>query len=211
MPDPKAVLFATASYLKAHPAEIFRTLRDMRHLRLGVPLAAIRWLAREFLRSPGGPQDVEISSAEPGIRIEATVEQMGTSLRGSCEIHVTKVTAAPSELLIDLRLKNVNVRLLDETVQTPLAALIRSGTLDLSRVASLVAYMPSRPPMLIEAADDRVVLDLMKLPQAASDSRIQSFIGLAAKIAAVESIRVVEDRLEVAFRAFPGGHNEIVR
>lgn len=211
MPDPKAVLFATASYLKSHPAEILRSLRDMRHLRLGVPLAAIRWLAREFLRSPDGPQDIEVSSAEPGIRIAATVEQMGTSLRGSCEIHVTKVTITPSELLLELRLKNVDVRLLDENVQTPLAALIRSGTLDLSRVASLVAYMPSRPLALIEAVDDRVVIDLMKLPQAANDSRVQSLIGLAAKIAAVESVRIVDDRLEVAFQPLPGGLHAIIR
>ncbi len=60
--------------------------------------------------------------------------------------------------------------MLDETSESPVAALLRSGALDLSKPGNLAAYMPKRPAMLVAAKDDRVTLDLMRHPKFAKDA-----------------------------------------
>ena len=163
--DLKAALIAVVGYLRRHPEEILRYLRNATRLKFGIPVVALQWLATELeSSSASGPKSVEIRPSPPGLRVLATIEQMGTLLRASCVVVVERVDFSDEQARLELRLEDVALSLLDESVQTPLAALVRSGTLDLSRVASLVAYLPSRPAALVEAVDNRLVLDLLKLP-----------------------------------------------
>ncbi len=206
MIDPKQALLSSVRYLRQHPEEILRQLKNGSRLRFGLPVVALQWLASEFeTGSPGSPHDVEISAAPPGLRIKATVEQMGTLIRADCVVIVESMKLDAREARIELRLQNVSLRLLDDTVQTPLAALIRSGTLDISRLASLVAYMPSRPAALIEAVDDRLVLDLMKIPQIGGEGRLRRGIGLLSKVLAIDSIASQAEHLDIAIRPLPNG------
>jgi hypothetical protein len=121
------------------------------------------------------------------------------------------VEFSDSQARIELRLRDVSLKLLDESVQTPLAALIRSGTLDLSRVASLVAYLPSRPAALVEAVDDRLVLDLLKVPKWASAEFAHKLVGVLSTVLAIDSIKTDTDHLEVAIRALPRGLSGVMR
>jgi hypothetical protein len=206
MIDAKSALLTGLDYLRLHPGELLRALRNARHRRVGIPVAALQWLVRELTsKSSDGARDVEIHPSPPGLRVDATIEQMGTLIRGSCVIVVERVELGACSVRLELRLRNVQVKLVDESVQTPLAALIRSETLDLSRVASLVAYLPSRPSALVEAVEDRLVVDLLKIPRIANDSRLRQVIALAATVLAVETVVTDADHLDVGFRPFPNG------
>jgi hypothetical protein len=181
-------------------------------LRFGIPVVALQWLAKELESgSSQGPKAVEIGPSPPGLRVTATLEQMGTLLRGSCVVIVEKVVFSNVQARVELRLKDVSLNLLDDSVQTPLAALIRSGTLDLTRVASLVAYLPSRPAALVEAVDDRLVLDLLKGPEWANTETMRRLLGLLSSLFAIDSIETDTDHLDVAIRALPRGISGVLR
>ena len=212
MIDPKAALLSSIRYLRHHPDEVFRQLRNSTRLKFGVPVEALQWLANELESASGhGPKDVRISPCPPGLRIVATVEQMGTVVRANCVLVVKRVTIDETQARVELRLSDVELRLLDESTQTPLAALIRSGTLDLTRMASLVAYLPSRPAALVEAADDRLVLDLLKLPNWDHNERVRRVIGILSSILTIESIDADAGHLDVGMRAFPRGISGVLR
>jgi len=206
MIDPRQALRAGVNYLRRHPEEFLRQVRNGSKLTFGLPVVALQWFATNFVsRSRGGPSDIEISAVPPGIRVKATVEQMGTLVRADCVILVERITLDALQARFELRLKDVALSLLDDTVQSPLAALIRSGTLDVSRLASLVAHMPSRPAILVEAVDDRIVLDLMKIPKLERDDRYRRWIGMIASIMTVNSIASDSEHLDIQMRALPNG------
>jgi hypothetical protein len=210
--DYKAALVASANYLKQHPKELLHGAKKARHWRLALPLAALKWLATELTSGVKvGPRDVQIAPCPPGLRVAVTVEQMSTWLRASCVVLLERVTLHADSAQIELRLKNVEVHLLDDSTQSPLAALIRSETLDLSRVASLVAYLPSRPAALIEAVDDRIVVDLMKLPRFLKDTRLRAAMALLPDLLAVDSVVTDQDHLDIAIHPFPRGIPAILR
>jgi hypothetical protein len=212
MLDPKAALVAGLRYLRRHPDEILRNVKNASRLRFGIPVVALQWLAKELESSSAqGPKAVEIHPSPPGLRVTATLEQMGTLLRGSCVVIVERVIFDNEQARVELRLRDVSLKLLDESVQTPLAALIRSGTLDLTRVASLVAYLPSRPSALVEAVDDRLVLDLMKGPAWAKSEPVRKVAGLLSSLFAIDSIETDIDHLDVSIRALPHGISGVLR
>ena len=210
--DYKAALLASAKYLSQHPEELLYGARKARHWRFALPLAALRWLATE--RTSGaknGPRDVQIEPSPPGLRVAVTLEQMSTWLRVSCVVLLERVSLSADSAQLELRLKNVEVNLLDDSTQSPLAALIRSQTLDLSRVASLVAYLPSRPSALIEAVDDRIVFDLMKLPRISKDIRLRAAMSLLPDLIAVDCVSTDQDHLDIAIRPIPRGIFKLLR
>jgi hypothetical protein len=204
MIDPKSALLGCAAYLREHPEELLRAARQARHLRFGVPVAILRWLAGS-LSNAGGPQDIEIEPAPPGLRVTATVEEMGTQLRGSAVVTVTHVHFDEQELKVEISLSDVNIRLVDPQAQSPLAALIRSGALDVSRIANLVAQLPTRPTVLVDARDDRLVLDLMRLPLFQSDARLRRVVGAATTLLSVDTVTSDGSHVDVALRALPRG------
>jgi hypothetical protein len=136
---------------------------------------------------------------------------MGTLLRASSTVTVESVALRQNAISLELRLKDVEVRLVDDSTQTPLAALIRSQTLDLSRVASLVAYLPSRPAAMTEAVDDRLVIDVMKFPRVSSNTRLQATLALLSAVVEVDHVRTVGEHLEVKLRPLPRGFVALMR
>ncbi len=210
--DSKAALIASVRYLRRHPEEILRYLWSASRLRFGIPVVALQWLATELeSATASGPKDVEIRPSPPGLRVLATIEQMGTLLRASCVVDIERVDFSNEKARVYLRLKDVELKLLDESIQTPLAALIRSGTLDLSRVASLVAYLPARPAALVEAVDDRLVIDLLKVFKWTKDERGRRFVGVLSSLLAIDSIVTDAEHLDIAVRALPNGIAGVVR
>jgi hypothetical protein len=204
MLDAKTMFLGCVAYLRENPQEVFRVARKSAHGRFGLPVAAIQWLTSQF-ESNAGPHDIEVEACPPGIRVTATVEEMGTLLRGSAVLSVVSVEISAEQLLVEVRLADVSLKLLDDAIATPLAALVRSGALDLTRVANLVAHMPERPKVLVEAEDDRLILDFMKLPRFADNERLRKCVGAVALLLQVETVETDESHVEVALRAFPKG------
>ena len=202
--DVKTMVLGCAAYLKENPHEILRAARSAVKLRFGLPIDAIQWVIGQ-LKSDGGPRDIELSPCPPGLRVAATVEEMGTLIRGTAVVTVESVEISAAQLLVAVRLSDVSLGLLDETTTTPLAALIRSGALDLTRVANLVAHLPTRPSILVDASDDRLVLDFMQLPRLATDERLRRVVGIIAQLLKIETVESDMTHLDVALKALPQG------
>jgi hypothetical protein len=200
---------ALGAYLRQHPEELLRVLRNAAGLRFGVPIAGLRFLVRR-LKSRKAPKDVEISAVPPGVRVAATIDLMGTTVRASAVVYVEEIRFAAETLRIGIRLAQVAMKVLDDSQETPVAALLKSGALDLSKPGNLAAYMPKRPPMLVEARDDRVVLDLMKHPKIGGDARLRRALAVIAPLVTVRAIETEPEHLDVALRAFPEGLSEVV-
>lgn len=210
MADPKAILGAVFGHLRAHPEEILRALKNLIALRLGVPLAALRWMASQRRRK--GPQEIEIEAVPPGIRVAANIDLMGTPVRAGATVFVERVTANEAEFLVEVRVADVKMKVLDDTIESPVAALLRSGALDLSKPGNLVAYMPKRPALLVEAKGDRVVVDLFKLPKLAKSARARKVLSLLQPLITVGAIRTdPAGHLDVEFRPFPEGIGNVVQ
>lgn len=203
-PDVKAILSAAKSYLKEHPEELVRALRGALGLRVGVPLDALRYFARELTGGNKMPRDIEIDSAPPGIKIAMTVEAVGSVLRVSLAIFIEEVNITSDEIRVSVRIADLSLKVL-EGMQTPVAALVQSGALDLSKPGNLVAFIPKRPPMIVDAKDDRIVIDALKIPKLADNPKIRRALAVATPVLGVRAIRSKDDHLDVHLRATLSG------
>jgi hypothetical protein len=195
-------LKAAGKYLAEHPEELLRIAKNAAALRFGVPLAALRWIAA---RGKGRrlPSDVVVEAVPPGIRVAATLELMGSRLRASSLVFVERVRVSSEELRVELRFSEAELKLLDDS-KSALAALIRSGALDLTKVGNLVAVMPKRPEYLVEARGDRVVLDLKRHP-ALSTQRSDLLLRLITPIVTVTEVGTRPEHLDVKLSLFADG------
>jgi hypothetical protein len=193
------------NYLIQHPDELLRLLRNAALFKFGVPLAALRWAAMRngAKGGKGGLRDVTLEAVPPGLRVGMSVELMGTPLRVSALLFIERVQFGTEELRIELRVNEVALALLAES-ESPLAALIRSGALDLGKIGNLVAVMPRRPAFLVEAKDDRIVLDL-KRHRTFSSPRVQKLIGLVTPLISVKGVETDSEHLDLQFDLLRGG------
>lgn len=200
--DKQQAFEAVRQYLMQHPEEVVRVLKNLFLLRVGLPLDALRWVAAKAT-GRNAPKDVQIEAVPPGIRVGASLDLMGTKIRASAVIFIEEVRLSTEELRFEIRLADVSLNLLGES-DSPLAALIKSGALDLSKPGNLVAYMPKRPAMLVEARGDRVVLDVMKHP-ALKNQKVEKLLALVTPFITIAEIRSDWEHLDVVFKPFQSG------
>ena len=162
--DPRAAAKAALGYLKRNPDELLTAATNAAKLRFGVPTAALRWLADQASNAPKAPQDIELATSNDSLRVSAAIDAMGTPIRASASIRIDEIRLNTDELRVSIRLADIKLMLLGES-DTPLALLIKSGALDLSRPGNLLKYLPKRPPVIVEADGDRVVLDFRNRQQ----------------------------------------------
>jgi hypothetical protein len=199
-PDPKLLLREATSYLKQHPEEVLRALRGAIGLRFGVPMDAIRYLAREFGGGKKAPKDIVIEAAPPGIRVGLTVDAMGTELRAVLTVFVEELAVSTEQIRIGVRIEGLTLTVLGGG-DSPVAGLIKSGALDLSKPGNLAAFMPKRPAALVDAKDDRVVVDLMKIPSIAANPKLRQALSVLTPVVGVRAIKTKDDHLDVHFKA----------
>ena len=201
------MLQGVVAYLMEHPNELARIVKNAAELKLGVPLAALRWLAT---RIPGrrAPTDVLIEAVPPGVRITATLELMGAEVRASGLLFVEDVQVDPETLRVEVRLADVSLNLLGDS-PSPLGALISSGALDLSKLGNLVGAFPRRPPFILEAKDDRIVLDLKRHP-ALQGGRAELFLALVTPLVTVTGVRADTEHLDVEFGVLRDGFGGVM-
>lgn len=208
--DTKVVLAAARDYLRDHPEEILRALKGLLGLRMGVPLDALRYLARELAGGKKAPKDVVLEPAPPGLRAQMTVDAMGTPLRVSVVVTVEEIHVGSDKVELVVRVSDLALKVLDDAATTPVAALIKSGALDLSKPGNLVGFMPKRPAMLVDARDDRVTLDLLKMPKLADNPRVRKLLAVLTPVLSVRAIRTRDDHLDVHLRASPAGVTDAI-
>lgn len=209
MPTPQETVEALRSYLRTHPEELGRAVRSALGLRFGVPLAALRWLAQQAERT-GKVEDFQIDSVPPGLRLAANLDLMNTPVRAGAIVFVERVVFNDEELTVALRLEEVSLKLNGES-ESPIAALIKSGALDLTNPGNLVNFMPNRSPVLAEANGNRIVLDLMRDPNVGKNPLVRRAVSLLTSFVTLHGVETDTKHLDIAFRALPTGLGGAVR
>ncbi len=204
MLDARSLLSAAVDYVRRNPDELVRAAVNAAGLRFGVPIAGLRWLSSQAKLPRKAPKDIEIGSAPPAIRVSLSVDAMGTPVRASAAVRVDEIDLSPDAMRIGFRLSDVKLALIGDS-STPVATLIKSGALDLSKPGNLVKFLPKRPPAIIEADDDRIVLDLLQIPAIARNELLRRVLSVVSPVINVRAVETDRDHLYVALRASPRG------
>ncbi len=200
----RSALRSASRYVLKNPVSVFNVARHALNLRLAIPLDALRWFVENTPPGKKSPTDVTINAAPPAVHFGATMELMGSKLRVSAAIRVEELRIDPDEMRLMLRLSNVEMKVLDRS-ETPISGLIKSGALDLSKPGNLANFMPKKPPALVEARDDVLVLDLMRVPKLANNLRLRKMLQRLTPVMNVAALKTEGDFLIVALRATPTG------
>jgi hypothetical protein len=204
---PREVLRAAARYVRDNPRALVKAASDATSLRFGVPIVALRWAAGHIGPSKKAPKDVEVDTSPPALRFGATVDAMGTPVRVSGAIRIDEVTLSNDSIRFGIRVNGLKLALLADS-DSSLAILIKSGALDLSKPGNLVKVLPKRPAAIVEAGDDRVVIDLMLVPALAKNRALRRALSIVTPLLGIRAIETDRDHLYVALRATPEGLRE---
>ena len=189
-----AMAGSVGRYLRRHPDELVRAMSNACALRFGVPLDALRWVAAQF--EGRGAEQLDLEAVPPGIRLAATIQLMGNRARAAAVVVVDEVRASGTELLMRIRLDDVSVTLLEAAPDSPVATLLKSGSLDLSRPGNLVAHMPRRPAFVVDARDDYVQIDLLRMAWG-QDPRLRRALGFVTRVVTLNAIESDWEHLDV--------------
>jgi hypothetical protein len=200
MPSPLVALRAGFEYLKRNPTELLTVARHAAGFRAVLPLDALRWMVANSPQNKKAPQDVVIGEKPPAITFGATIDLMGTKVRANAAIKVEELRLSPEELRVTLRLSDVKMEVIGDGGNSPVAALLKSGALDLSKPGNLANFMPKRPPALVEAKDDRLVLDLMKVPKIAANPKVRKILSVVTPVLVIRDLTVEDDHLQIGWR-----------
>ena len=205
MPLPfRAALRSATRFVARNPMKMVQMVKHALSMRVALPLDAFRWFLANTQSEGTAPSDVTIDADPPAIVLGASLELMSTPVRASARVAVKQLRIHPDELTVTLCLSDVTIKLIGDS-NTPVAGLIKSGALDLSKPGNLVNFMPKRPEVLVEAHDDVVVLDLMKYPKLAGNFRLRRVLETLTPVVNVEALQTDGDFLIVALRATPWG------
>jgi hypothetical protein len=201
---PTAILQAAWGYVRKNPEVVVRTAMNAAGLKIGVPLAALRWFADQLPEGKKAPKDIEIGSAPPALRLGATIDAMGTGLRASAAIKVDEISVTSDSIRVGVRLRDVKLNLVGES-DSPVATLIKSGVLDLSKPGNVVKVLPKKPDVVVDAHDDRIVVDLMKVPKIAENRRVRRLLETITPMLSIGGVETDGDNVYVRLKATPQG------
>jgi len=200
----RSALRSASRFVTRNPLSLLKVAQHALNLRVAIPLDALRWFVANTPPKKNAPTDIVITARPPAIHFGATISLMGSKVRASAAIKVEELRIHPDELRVMLRLSEVDMKVIDRS-ETPIAGLLKSGALDLTKPGNLANFMPKKPPALIEAHDDILVLDLMKVPKLASNLRIRRVLQRLTPVVNVAALKTDDDFLILALRATPMG------
>lgn len=209
MSKARSILQAAVAYVRKNPDELVKVAVNAASGRFGVPLAALRYLATQAPSGKRMPKDIELGTAPPALRLSATVDAMGTSLRVAGAIKVDHIEIATDTLRIGIRLNDLKLNVIGES-DSPVATLVKSGALDLSKPGNLVKHLPKKPPMIVEAEGDRIVVDLMRVKSIANNPMVTKVLSILTPLVGIRGIETDRDHLYVNVRATPRGLRQAV-
>jgi hypothetical protein len=200
----RAALRSAGRFMVKNPTTMLSMARHALGMRIAVPLDAVRWFIANTPPSKKAPQDVTVTPRPPAIGVGATVDLMGTTVRAGASIRIDRIEVSEGTFKVTLKLSDVTMKVLGESF-TPVAGLIKSGALDLSKPGNLAKFMPKKPPVLVEAHDDIIVLDLMQNPKFAENVKVQGILGTLTPVVQVSGLSTEGDFLILQLRASPFG------
>jgi len=200
---------AAKGYLRSNPTELIHAAKNALGLRLGIPMPALQWLCKQ-VQASGKVKYLDLTPRSPGIGFTVDLDLMATPVRATAVVYIERMAFSEEELTIAVRLEEVKLKVTGEA-GTPVAALIKSGALDLSNPGNLAAHLPSRPKVLVEAEGSRLVLDLMRDRRIGENPMVRIALGLLTSFITVHGIETSAEYLDVIFRAFPRGYVQAAR
>jgi len=200
----RAALRSAGRFMAKNPITVLSMARHALGMRIAVPLDAVRWFITNTPPSKKAPQDVTVMTRPPAIAVGATLDLMGTTVRASAAIKVEQIEIAPEQAKVKVRLSNVDLKVLGDAA-TPVAALIKSGALDLSKPGNLLKFAPKKPDVLVEAQDDTMVVDIMRNPKVRQNERVRRVLEALTPVVNVVGISTEGDFLVLQLRATPLG------
>ncbi len=200
----RAALRSAGRYLTRNPFTVMKMARHAIGMRVAIPLDGLRWFIANTPPSKRAPTDVTITAESPAITVGATVDLMGTVVRASSSLRVEEIRIETEEVRVAVRVSNVSLELLGDS-NSPVATLLKSGALDLSKPGNLLKFMPKKPDVLVEAHDDIIVVDLMKNPKLRLNTRLRMVLSTLTPVVNVAALRTDGDFLIVALRTTPSG------
>ena len=200
----RAALRSAGRFMVSNPATVFSMARHALGMRIAGPLDAGRWFIANTPPSRKAPQDVTVMARPPAISVGATIDLMGTTVRANASIKIEQLEVAPEQLKVKIRLSNVDLKVIGEAL-TPVAALIRSGALDLSKPGNLLKFAPKKPDVLVDAQDDIMIIDVMRNPKVRQNARVRRVLETLTPVVNVTGITTDGDFLVLQLRATPLG------
>lgn len=206
MPLPSAattVLLAGFEYVRRNPLSVVTVARHAARMRAVVPLDVVRWglsrIKNEMV------SDFSVSAQPPGLGLGVTVNVMGNRLRVGAVLHIDEIQVGKGLLRVEVRVKGLTVDALDGNGGGPIQALLSSGAIDLNKPGKLLAFLPKRPALLVEADDDRFVLDLMQIRALAKNPMLARMAGLISPVLSIRDVATAGDDLLIGVRITPSG------
>jgi hypothetical protein len=201
-PLPLDAIRAGAGYLRRRPGELLTAARNAAGFKLTVPRDALRWLNDHLPKGPKSPKDVTIGAVPPALSLALTSQLMGNAFRVAADVRVEELKAGPDQLQVVLRIANLSLKALGAQ-DSPMANLFKA--MDLTKPAQLLSFMQQRPPALVEAKDDRFVLDLLKVPKIAAHPLVRKALEVLSPVLSIADVRTEDDHLVVKLSARAGG------
>jgi hypothetical protein len=189
-------ILAGVSYLRSNPLFALRATSNAARLRASVPLDVLRWAISKRPRGKG-PERIELSGADPALRVELTVDLYGTKIDVAANILIESIDNGIDSFKVALRVRNLE---LHAPAGTPAAMMV--GALDLSNPGNLLKMMPQKHADLLQAEGDRIVIDLLKIPKMARNKRLRRVLA-ALSFIGVREVRTENDVLVIGFSVRP--------
>ncbi len=200
----RSALRSAGRFMVRNPFSLLTVAKHAVGMRVAIPLDVLRWVIANTPPGKKAPTDIAITARPPAIQVGATIEMMGTKLRASTSVTVEELRVDAEDMTVRLRLDDTDMKVLDRS-ETPIAGLIRSGALDLSKPGNLVKFMPKKPPILAEAKDNILVLDLMQVPKLANNYRLRQVLRRVTPVMNVSALGTDGDFLIISLKATPSG------
>lgn len=191
---------SAGKYTASHPRLLGDIARHAFGGRLAIPLDLLRW--GSTLVPDNQAKDLTVLAQPPALGVGATLNLMGTELRVDGAITFEQIDATTDSLRVSFKVGDLRASVLNN-LQGNLAKLLASGVINLKKPASLLNFVPKKPPFLVEAKDDRFVLELMKVPKLAQNPRIQKALAAVTPVLQIAQIRTEDDLLVIGLNIQP--------
>ncbi|MFO0751647.1 MAG: hypothetical protein U1F43_39170 [Myxococcota bacterium] len=191
---------SAGKYTASHPRVLGDIARHAFGRRLAIPLDLLRWATTMVPESQA--KDLTVLAQPPAIGVGATANLMGTELRVDGAITFESIDATTDSVRIAFKVGDLRASVLNN-LQGNLAKLLASGVINLKKPASLLNFVPKKPPFLVEAKDDRFVLELMKVPKLAQNPRFQKALAAITPVFQIAQIRTEDDLLIIGLNIHP--------
>ena len=159
--SPLQIVISTLKYLGGHPREIFYQLGHGTRLQTAIPLDLARGLLRLWIEKQNVLKDIAMTAQVPGIDVQATIAVMKNTVQVGLRLDVDEVVMNTEILELHVRLHNARAELVGQGGGALRAIL---SSLDFSRPADLISFLPQMPAFIKHAQNSHVVVDLTKIP-----------------------------------------------